>query len=33
MIWDNRCTMHRVLPFDQQRHRRRMHRTTLAAAA
>jgi taurine dioxygenase len=30
LIWDNRCTMHRVLPFDQQRHRRRVHRTTLA---
>jgi taurine dioxygenase len=31
LIWDNRSVMHRVLPFDQQRHRRRMHRTTLAA--
>jgi taurine dioxygenase len=31
LIWDNRCTMHRVLPFDQQRHRRRVHRTTLAS--
>jgi taurine dioxygenase len=30
LMWDNRCVMHRVLPFDQQRLRRRMHRTTLA---
>jgi hypothetical protein len=31
LIWDNRCTMHRVLPFDQQRYRRRVHRTTLSS--
>lgn len=32
LFWDNRCTMHRVLPFDQQRYRRRVHRTTLSSA-
>jgi taurine dioxygenase len=32
LMWDNRCTLHRVLPFDQQRYRRRMHRTTLVEA-
>lgn len=31
LFWDNRCTMHRVLPFDQQRYRRRVHRTTLSS--
>jgi taurine dioxygenase len=31
VMWDNRCTLHRVLPFDQQRFRRRMHRTTLVS--
>ena len=29
IFWDNRSAMHRVLPFDEERHRRRMHRTTL----
>lgn len=29
IFWDNRSSMHRVLPFDEERHRRRMHRTTL----
>jgi taurine dioxygenase len=32
LFWDNRCTMHRVRPFDQQRYRRRVHRTTLSSA-
>ncbi len=31
LFWDNRCTMHRVLPFDQARYRRRVHRTTLSS--
>ena len=29
VFWDNRSTMHRVLPFDQDRYRRVMHRTTV----
>ncbi|MBL0928594.1 MAG: TauD/TfdA family dioxygenase [Alphaproteobacteria bacterium] len=33
LFWDNRCTMHRVLPFDQERYRRRVHRTTLSSTA
>ena len=28
VIWDNRCTMHRARPFDDQTHRREMRRTT-----
>ena len=28
VFWDNRCTMHRVLPWDDQ-YRRLMHRTTI----
>ena len=28
VIWDNRCTMHRARPFDDQQHRREMRRTT-----
>ena len=28
VIWDNRCTMHRARPFDDQAHRREMRRTT-----
>jgi alpha-ketoglutarate-dependent 2,4-dichlorophenoxyacetate dioxygenase len=28
VIWDNRCTMHRARPFDDQRHRRELRRTT-----
>jgi len=27
-MWDNRCTMHQVTPFDP-RERRVMHRTTI----
>lgn len=30
LMWDNRCTMHCVLPYDQANHRRIMHRTALA---
>jgi alpha-ketoglutarate-dependent 2,4-dichlorophenoxyacetate dioxygenase len=30
VIWDNRCTMHRALPFDDLAHVRMMHRTTVA---
>ncbi len=30
VMWDNRCTMHRVLPYDSAHVRRIMHRTTLA---
>ena len=29
LMWDNRCTMHAVLPYDSVNHRRIMHRTTL----
>ena len=29
LMWDNRCTMHAVLPYDSINHRRIMHRTTL----
>jgi alpha-ketoglutarate-dependent 2,4-dichlorophenoxyacetate dioxygenase len=29
VIWDNRCTMHRGRPFDDQRYRRDMRRTTV----
>jgi taurine dioxygenase/putative 2-oxoglutarate oxygenase len=29
VLWDNRCTQHCATEFDDARHRRRMHRTTL----
>jgi alpha-ketoglutarate-dependent 2,4-dichlorophenoxyacetate dioxygenase len=29
VIWDNRCTMHRATPFEDQRYLRDMHRTTV----
>lgn len=29
VFWDNRSCMHRARPFDDKKHRRRMHRTTL----
>lgn len=29
IMWDNRCTMHAVIPFDESRHCRELHRTTL----
>ena len=30
VMWDNRCTMHRAMPFDEERHIREMRRTTVA---
>jgi len=30
VMWDNRCTLHKGTKYDVDRHRRRMHRTTLA---
>jgi alpha-ketoglutarate-dependent 2,4-dichlorophenoxyacetate dioxygenase len=30
VMWDNRCTMHRAMPFDEQRHVREMRRSTVA---
>lgn len=30
VLWDDRCTMHRVRPFDDLRHRRRLRRTSVA---
>ena len=32
VMWDNRCVLHRGRPWDEQRHRRVMHRTTVAGA-
>ncbi len=29
LMWDNRCTMHRVTPYDSAKQRRVMHRTAL----
>jgi len=29
IFWDNRSTMHRAMPFDEQKHERLMHRTTV----
>ena len=29
VIWDNRCILHRATPFDTQRHRRWLERTTI----
>ncbi|MDP6786008.1 MAG: TauD/TfdA family dioxygenase [Rhodospirillales bacterium] len=29
LLWDNRCTYHAATPFDQNRYRRHMHRTTI----
>lgn len=29
IVWDNRSTMHCALPFDEERHRRVMHRTQI----
>jgi alpha-ketoglutarate-dependent taurine dioxygenase len=33
VLWDNRCTQHCATPFDEARHTRRMHRTTLEGEA
>lgn len=30
ILWDNRSTMHRALPFDEERHRRMMYRVQIA---
>ena len=30
LVWDNRCTMHRATPYDDNKYRRVMHRTTVA---
>jgi taurine dioxygenase len=30
LVWDNRCTMHRATPYDDNMYRRVMHRTTVA---
>lgn len=30
VIWDNRCTMHCATPYDDNRYRRVMHRTTVS---
>jgi len=30
VMWDNRCMLHRGRPWDESRHRRVMHRTTVA---
>jgi len=32
-MWDNRCTMHAVMPYDSSTHRRIMHRTTIVGDA
>ena len=32
VMWDNRCVLHRGRPWDEQHHRRVMHRTTVAGA-
>lgn len=32
VIWDNRCVLHRVTPYDASQHRRVMRRTTVAGA-
>ena len=29
LLWDNRCLLHCAMPFDDDKHRRHMHRTTL----
>lgn len=33
VMWDNRCTMHRGRPYDDQRHKRDMRRVTLSDVA
>jgi len=32
LIWDNRSTVHKACPFDEENTRRRMHRTTICGA-
>jgi alpha-ketoglutarate-dependent 2,4-dichlorophenoxyacetate dioxygenase len=33
VIWDKRCVLHRATPYDTQRHKRLMQRTTVAGDA
>ena len=33
IIWDNRCTMHCAMPFDEKAYRRIMHRTQVTGVA
>ena len=33
MLWDNRCTQHCATGFDEARHVRLMHRTTIEGDA
>lgn len=33
IIWDNRCVLHRVLPYDSVNHRRRLVRTEVLGEA
>lgn len=33
VVWDNRCTLHRALPFDEQKYDRLMHRVTIQGDA
>ena len=30
IVWDNRCTMHRAMPYDEMNQRRVLHRTTVS---
>jgi alpha-ketoglutarate-dependent 2,4-dichlorophenoxyacetate dioxygenase len=30
LMWDNRCTMHRAMPFDETKYVRELRRTTVA---
>lgn len=33
LMWDNRCTMHRAMPFDEQKYVRELRRTTVSEEA
>jgi alpha-ketoglutarate-dependent 2,4-dichlorophenoxyacetate dioxygenase len=33
LMWDNRCTMHRAMPFDEEKYVRELRRTTVAEEA
>jgi alpha-ketoglutarate-dependent taurine dioxygenase len=30
VMWDNRCTLHRAMPYELEGERRLLHRTTIA---
>jgi alpha-ketoglutarate-dependent 2,4-dichlorophenoxyacetate dioxygenase len=30
VVWDNRCVLHRATPYDTERHKRLMQRTTVS---